>query len=85
MIVLSQRFQAMKLKGQAVKVGVPATEAEMSELFAYSAFIDPGLDCDKLTKVDLQKASALQSFWEKHSHASHYVYQIKKCLDESCY
>lgn len=75
----------MKLKGQPVKVGVPATEAEMSGLFAYSALIDPSLECDKLTKVDLKNATALQSFWEKHRHASHYVYQIKKCIDESCY
>jgi len=75
-------FQAMKLKGQPVKVGVPATEAE---LFAYSAFIDPSLEYDKLMKVDLKNAIALQSFWEKQSHASHYVYQIKKFIDESCY
>ena len=62
MIAISQNFQAMKLKGQPVKVGVPATEAEMSGHFAYSALIDPSLECDKLTKVDLKNATALQSF-----------------------
>ena len=31
MILLGQRFGAMKVKGQSVKLGVPATKAEMSE------------------------------------------------------
>ena len=52
---------------------------------SHSSFIDPSLECDKLTKEDLKKTIALQSFFEKHCHSSHYVFQIKKCTDESCY
>ena len=78
-IALGQRFQSMKIKGEAI--GVPATNAEMTELFSHSSVIDPSLERDKLTKEDLKKATALQSFFEKHCHSSHYVFQIK----ESCY
>ena len=85
MILLGQRFQAMKLKGQTIKLGVPATEAEMTELFSHCTFIDPSLEPSKLSQKDLKNASALQSFWAKHCHASQYVYQIKKCTDEACY
>ena len=84
-IALGQRFQSMKTKGEAIKLGVPATNAEMTELFSHSSFIDPSLERDKLTKEDLKKATALQSFFEKHCHSSDYVFQIKKCTDESCY
>ena len=65
-IALNQRFQSMKIKGEAIEVGVPATEAEMTELFSHSASIEPSLECDRLTKEDLKKATALQSFFEKH-------------------
>ena len=84
-IALGQHFQSMKIKGEAIKLGVPATNAEVTELFSHSSFIDPSLERDKLTKEDLKKVTALQSFFEKHYHSSHYVFQIKECTDESCY
>lgn len=46
LIALGQHFQAMKIKDEAVKLGVPATKTEMTELFSLSAFIDPSLECD---------------------------------------
>lgn len=85
LITLGQRFQSMKIKGEAVKLGVPATQDEMTELFSLSAFIDPSLERDKLTKEHLTKATALQSFLKKHCHSSHYVFQLRKCTDETCY
>ena len=36
-IALSQHFQSIKIKSKAIKVGIPATEAEMTELFSHSA------------------------------------------------
>ena len=39
MVLLGQRFGAMKLKGRSVKLGVPATEDEMSVQFLHSCFI----------------------------------------------
>ena len=59
MVLLGQRFGAMKLKGQSVKLGVPATEAEMSEQFSHSHFIEPSLERDSLTQDVLKSASAL--------------------------
>ena len=32
----------------------------------------------------MKKATALQSFFQKHCHSSHYVFQIRKCTDKSC-
>ena len=45
---LGHRFQTMKLKGTAVKIGVPATEAEITDGLAY---IDSSLESDKLTQA----------------------------------
>lgn len=50
MVLLGQRFGAMKLKGQSVKLGVPASEAEMLEQFSHSHFIEPSLERDSLTQ-----------------------------------
>lgn len=50
MILLGQRFGAMKVKGHSVKLGIPATEDEMSEQFSHSNFIDPSIERNKLTR-----------------------------------
>ena len=73
-ILLGQRFGAMKMKGQSVKLGVPATEVQCQSSFHIRTFIDPSLERDKLRMV-----------WKKHCHASHYVYQLKRFIDEDCY
>ena len=85
MVLLGQRFGAMKLKGQSVKLGDPATEAEMSEQFMHSHFIEPGLERERLTQDVLKSASGLQNFLKHHCHSSRYVYQFKKCTDQDCY
>ena len=76
-IALGQRFQSMKIKGEAIKLGVPATNAEMTELFSHSSFVDPNLECNKLTKEDLKKATALQSFL-KSTATPHIMYFSSK-------
>ena len=85
MILLGQRFGAMKLKGRSVKLGVPATESEMSEQFMHSHFIEPSLERERLTQDVLKSASGLQKFLKHHCHSSHYVYQLKKCTNQDCY
>ena len=85
MVLLSQRFGAMKLYGRSVKLGVPATEAEISEQFLHSHFIEPSLERERLTQDVLKSASGLQSFMKNHCHSSHYAYQLKKCTSQDCY
>ena len=41
MVLLAQRFEAMKVKGQSVKLGVPVTEAEMSSSFHIQILQNP--------------------------------------------
>ena len=84
MVLLGQQFGAMKLKGQSVKLGVPASEAEMLEQFSHSHFIEPSLERDSLTQDVLKTALALQNFCKNHCHSSNYVYQLKKCRDQDC-
>ena len=84
-VLLGLRFGAMKLKGQSVKLGVPATEAEMSKQFSHSHFIEPSLERDSLTQDVLKSTSALQNFWKNHCHSSNYVYQLKECTNQDSY
>ena len=72
----------MHVKDCVIKLGVPAN---LSELFSHSSFIDPDLHRDKLSKADLEKCTALQQFLKKHSHSSHYAFQLKKCRDPTCF
>ena len=84
-IVLGDRFQSMKIKGMGIKLGLPAQDDDIDELFSQSTFIEPNLDRNKLRKEDLKDAKSLHSFFSKHCHCSHYVFQIRKCTDGSCY
>ena len=76
LIALSRRFQAMKVKGNPMKMGVPASDSRINEQFQHALFIDPFLVKDKLTAKDLASASSLKKF--THCHASSYAFQIKK-------
>ena len=57
MLTVGQKLQSMHIKETAIKIGVPAS---LKDLFSYSAVIEPDLDREKLTKVDLEKCTALK-------------------------
>ena len=84
LIAVSQRFQAMEVKGTKVKVGVPATAEEQHALFEQVTFSDSCIRKDKLSQKDLAKAKDLQDCLESHAHSSQYVFQIKKCSSSDC-
>ena len=84
MITVGQRFQAMKVKDNMVKLGVPASDARIEVQFQHALFVDPALTKDDLTTKDLKKAESFAKFLETHCHASQYVFQIKKCSDATC-
>ena len=79
---VGSRFQAMKVKDNRVKLGVPASEAHINEQFQQGLLIDPALTQDNLTARDPDKATSLKGFMKTHCHASHYMFQVKKC---TCY
>ena len=79
------QFQCMKIKDVPVKLGVPATESEIEAQFKWVLSIDPTLDKERLSKMDLQNAASLQSFMKAHCHLSAYAFQVKKCCDNTCY
>ena len=85
MITVGQRFQAMKVKDSAVKLGVPASDARMEEQFQHALFVDPTLTKDDLTAKGLKRAESFERFLKSHCHASQYAFQIKKCSDASCF
>ena len=80
LIQVGQRFQCMKIKDVPVKLGVPATESEFEVQFKWVLSIDPALDKERLSKMDLQNAASLQSFMKAHCHLSAYAFQVKKML-----
>ena len=81
---LSQRFMAMKIKEDRVKLSEPAQDEEISANFEKIHVIDPDISANRLRKEDLKHNTALHEFMRKHCRLSPYVFQVKKCLDPSC-
>ena len=85
LIAVGKRFQAMKVKDNQVKLGVPATEADITEQFKHALFFDPSLRKDDLSAKTLRESKQLQSFIKVHCHTSAYAFQVKKCLSDVCF
>ena len=85
MALVGRRFQSMKIKENCVKLGVPATEQNIDEMFQHVLFVDPSIPRTDHTAKGLQNAKLLHKFLKTHCHCSHYVFQIKKCEDRSCF
>lgn len=75
----------MKVKGEAIELGVPVINAEMIELFSHSALVDSSLEHGKLTKEDLKKVTAFQSFFLKALLLVALCISDIKCTDKSCH
>lgn len=69
--MVGQRFQAMKVKDNMVKLGVPASDPQIHEQFQHALFVDPALTKDDLTAKGLKKAESFAKFVKTHCHASH--------------
>ena len=83
--LVGHRFMSMKIKDNCVKIGVPATEQNIDEIFQNVLFIDPSIPRADHTAKGLQNSKSLHKFLKNHAHCSHYVFQIKKCEDSSCF
>ena len=75
---------ALKIKEEKIKIGEPAKDKEMLAMFDYIHVIDSDISLHKLTKVDLKKKVSLNEFMKTHSRQSHYVFQVKKCVNPNC-
>ena len=75
----------MKLKEDPVECANAASDENVDEFFTLLHFIEPSVSPNNLTKAILKTSPALQKFLETHCSSSHYVFQIRKCLDTSCY
>ena len=82
---LAQRFTQMKLKEEPVLCANAASDEEIDQYFELVHFIEPSLSQDNLTVKALESCSSLKKFLDTHCNSSHYVFQIRKCLDPSCY
>ena len=82
---LAQRFTQMKLKEEPGKCATAVSDGEIDRHFELLHFIDPALSQNNLTAKALNTCPSLKKFLDTHCHSSHYVFQIRKCLDPSCY
>ena len=62
-----------------------ASQDDIKDNFECIYFSEPDLDMDNFTQAVLKIASALQAFMGKHCHSSHYLFQIKKYGEDTCY
>ena len=82
---MTNRFSHMEIKDEAFRIAIPASDDEISEHFEHVRFIEPDLRLDKPNQESLAKSTNLQKFIEKHCFCSKYLFQVKKCLDPSCF
>ena len=75
----------MKLKEEPVQCANAASDEEIDQHFELLHFIEPSLYQDNLTAKALETCPSPKKFLDTHCHSSHYVFQIRKCLDPSCY
>ena len=77
---VADRFRAMKLKDEPISVNSPATDDDITDMIENVHFIEPSI-----SKEDLSADAFMKEFVKSHCHSSHYVFQVKKCLNPSCY
>ena len=68
--LIGQRFQSMKIKENYIKLGVPASERDIDEMFQHVLLIDPSIPRDNHTAKGLENCKSLHKFLDSHSHSS---------------
>ena len=82
---LSKRFMSMKIKEEPVKLSKAAKDEEIQAIFENIHTVYAGVDITKLRKDDLKDKEKLQEFMKNHCYQSPYLFQVKKCLDPTCF
>ena len=83
--LLNERFSRMKLKEYPIIPRPAASQDDVTDCFESVHFIDGSLRMGELNRETLRNAKELQAFMAKHCHSTHYLFQIKKCTEESCF
>ena len=82
--LLRERFMRLKLKDKAIATLDPVTVQEIENLQRHLREHFPELDTSKLQKCHTEKVKSYTEWKAKHCRERRYVFQIKKCTDESC-
>lgn len=72
-----QQLKDEKVQGLATT----ATADRLEEVFSFAKQVDSTLTQTDSTKIELSEKQSLKS---KHCRLCHYMFQIKKCMDETC-
>ena len=85
LVKVCDRFNRLQLKDEKVQgLATTATAEQLEELFSFAKQVDSTLTQTDSTKIELSKKQSLKSFMSKHCRLHHYMFQIKKCMDETC-
>jgi hypothetical protein len=82
--LLNERFSRMKLKGKQIVAYPAAIEEDIMDNFESVHFIDSTLKMGDLNQSTLKDAKDLQAFMKTHCILTRYLFQVKKCREESC-
>ena len=84
--MIENRIKRLQYKGEPFKIGVPATNEEISVLKKelHIFFPDDCLDFEKVSKPGMLKYPKFKEFYTTHVRETQYSFQVKKCSDVNC-
>ena len=82
--LLNERFARMKLKDNLIVPRPAASQDDVTNKFESVHFIDSSLQVGHLNQATLKNAKDLQVFMKAHCNSTHYLFQVKKCGEDSC-
>lgn len=83
--LLNERFSRMKLKGNPIIPRPAASQDDVVDNFESVHFIDSSVQMRELNQASLKNAKDLHMFMKAHCNSTHYLFQVKKCGEESCF
>ncbi|XP_070563443.1 uncharacterized protein [Ptychodera flava] len=81
---LNELLGRLKLKGVPCKVGQPANETLIDEVWQAVLKVDNTLQLDQLTTKDIRSKPALNKFMEHCTTSRKYFFTIQKCGKDNC-
>ena len=82
---LSNRLSSMEIKEEPVQVEAAASESDIASCFQIIHYIEPNLPRDNIKKETLTQSEHLRKFMSRHCSSTAYLFQVRKCLDPTCY
>ena len=82
--LLNEQFARMKLKGNPIVPHPAASQDDVTDNFESVHFIDSSIQVGHLNQATLKNAKDLQVFMKAHCSSTHYLFQVKKCGEDSC-